>query len=101
MFLRRSQGDGRDVCGSQKASGPSCASRTAERLAGSCALTARGLVYDSKNRTAWRNDYVDKLARDQIAAKAEHAVLSTLKFPADAKQVHVQDGVIIANPARV
>jgi hypothetical protein len=27
--------------------------------------------------------------------------LSSLKFPADARQLHVQDGVIIANPARV
>src|SRR5258708_5837070 len=39
--------------------------------------------------------------KDQITAEAEHAILSSLKFPADARQLHVQDGVIIANPARV
>ncbi len=59
------------------------------------------IVYDAKNRNAWRNEYVTKLRQDQIAAGAEHAILSSLKFPADARQLHVQDGVIIANPARV
>lgn len=59
------------------------------------------ILYDSKNRNGWRNDYVDKLARDQRADKADHAILSTLKFPADVRQLHVQDGIIIANPARV
>ncbi len=58
------------------------------------------IVYDSKDRGAWRNDYVDKLAKDQRAAKAEHAILSTRKFPANTTQLHVDDGVIIANPAR-
>jgi hypothetical protein len=43
---------------------------------------------------------VTKLRDDQITA-AEHAILSSLKFPADARQLQVQDGVIIANPARV
>ena len=59
------------------------------------------IVYNSKDRGAWRNDYVDKLAKDQRAAKAEHAILSTRKFPANTTQLHVDDGVIIANPARV
>src|SRR5216683_2262875 len=59
------------------------------------------IIYDSKNRNAWRSDYVTKLAEDQMAAKAEHAVLSTHKFPAGARQLCVQDGVIIANPGRV
>jgi hypothetical protein len=59
------------------------------------------IVYDAKNRNAWRNEYVTKLREDQITAEAEHAILSSLKFPADARQLHVQDGVIIANPARV
>jgi hypothetical protein len=58
------------------------------------------IVYDSKNRNAWRNDYVEKLRNDQIAAKADHAILTTHAFPAGAKQLHVQDGVIVANPAR-
>jgi hypothetical protein len=59
------------------------------------------IVYDSKNRNAWRNEYVAKLREDQIAARAEHAVLVALKFPADQRQLCIQDGVIVANPARV
>lgn len=59
------------------------------------------IIYDSKNRNAWRSDYVTKLAQDQMAAKAEHAVLSTHKFPAGERQLCVQDGIILANPARV
>jgi hypothetical protein len=59
------------------------------------------IIYDSKNRNAWRNEYVEKLARDQRAARADHAILVALKFPANAHQLHIQDGVIVANPARV
>jgi hypothetical protein len=58
------------------------------------------IVYDSKNRNAWRNDYVTKLRADQLAAKADHAVLATQVLPAGARQLHLQDGVIILNPAR-
>ena len=59
------------------------------------------ILYDSKNRKQWRDEFAEKLARDQKAAKADHAILSALKFPRDTAQLHVQDGVIIANPARV
>ena len=59
------------------------------------------IVYDSKNRNAWRNEYVSKLCRDQLAAKADHAVLATHVFPAGARQLHIQDGVIVSNPARI
>ncbi|MGH6816863.1 MAG: DUF2130 domain-containing protein [Hyphomicrobiaceae bacterium] len=58
------------------------------------------IVYDAKNRNAWRNDYVVKLRQDQIAANADHAILSSHVFPAGTHQLHVMDGVIIANPAR-
>ena len=58
------------------------------------------IVYDSKNRNAWRNEYVSKLRRDQLAAKADHAVLVTRVFPAGARQLHIQDRVIVSNPAR-
>jgi hypothetical protein len=58
------------------------------------------IVYDSKNRKAWRNEYVEKLRCDQLAAAADHALLTTSAFPAGQQQVCVQDGVIIANPAR-
>lgn len=59
------------------------------------------IIYDSKNHKQWRTEFVTKLASDQMAAKAEHAVLSTSKFPKSARQLHVQDGVILAGPARV
>ncbi|MGQ0752539.1 MAG: DUF2130 domain-containing protein [Betaproteobacteria bacterium] len=58
------------------------------------------IIYDSKNRNAWRNDYVTKLRQDQLSAKADHAILSTIVFPAGARQLHVQDSVIVVNPAR-
>ncbi|QHO73608.1 hypothetical protein ACH79_14070 [Bradyrhizobium sp. CCBAU 051011] len=59
------------------------------------------IIYDSKNHQQWRTEFATKLASDQMAAKAEHAVLSTSKFPKGARQLHVQDGVILAGPARV
>ena len=59
------------------------------------------IIYDSKNHKAFRNDHVEKLAEDQIAARADHAILSTHKFPQGTRQLHVQDGVLLANPARV
>jgi len=59
------------------------------------------IVYDSKSRAAWRNSYVSRLLDDKIAAKADHAVLVTRVFPAGQAQLYVQDGVIVANPARV
>jgi Uncharacterized protein conserved in bacteria (DUF2130) len=58
------------------------------------------IVYDAKNRNTWRNEYVAKLRQDQIAANADHAVLSSHVFPSGAHQIHVLDGVIVANPAR-
>jgi hypothetical protein len=59
------------------------------------------IIYDSKNHKIWRNDFVTKLAADQMAAKADHAILSTRKFPEGRRHVHVQDGVILAAPSRV
>jgi hypothetical protein len=59
------------------------------------------IVYDSKNRNSWKSEFVVKLRADQMAERAEHAVLSSNKFPAGAQQLYVQDGVIVAHPARV
>jgi len=59
------------------------------------------ILYDSKNRDAWRNDYATKLRQDQLAEQADHAVLASRVFPSGARQVCLQDGIIIANPARV
>jgi hypothetical protein len=59
------------------------------------------IVYDSKNRAQWRTEYATKLREDMIAAGADHAVLSLLKFPSETRQLDIREGVILANPARV
>jgi hypothetical protein len=38
---------------------------------------------------------------DKLSEGADHAILSSNKFPRDKHQIHPQDGVIVANPARV
>jgi len=58
------------------------------------------IVYDAKNRSAWRNDYVSKLRQDQAEAKADHAVLASKVFPAGIRELHIQDGVVVAAPGR-
>ena len=58
------------------------------------------IIYDSKNHKKYLGEHVTKLIADQLAEKAEHAVLSLHKFPAKASQLHVQDGVVLVNPAR-
>ena len=59
------------------------------------------IIYDSKNHKGFRWEHVTKLKADQLAAKAEHAILSTHKFPEGTRQLHMHDGVLLANPARV
>jgi hypothetical protein len=59
------------------------------------------IIYDSKNRDAWQNNFATKLNADKLAEKADHAVLSSNKFPKGMQQLHNQDGVIVASPARV
>jgi hypothetical protein len=59
------------------------------------------IVYDSKNRKDWKTEYATKLRTDQIAERADHAVLSSNKFPAGFKQLHIHEHVVIACPARV
>jgi hypothetical protein len=59
------------------------------------------ILYDSKNHKQFRYDHVSKLRTDQLAEKAEHAVLSTHRFPQGCSQIHIHDGVVLANPARV
>lgn len=59
------------------------------------------ILYDSKNHKQWREEHAAKLKRDQLADGAEHAILSTHKFPQDTHQLHIRDGVVLANPARV
>ena len=59
------------------------------------------IIYDSKNHNQFRWEHVTKLRADQLAAEAEHAILSTRKFPEGTRQLHLHDGVLLANPARV
>lgn len=59
------------------------------------------ILYDSKNHGAWRSSFVEKLRADQLAAKADHAVLATSSFPSGARQLCVQDCIVVCNPARV
>ena len=59
------------------------------------------IIYDAKNRDAWQNGFATKLKADKLAQAADHAILSSNKFPKDKSQIHSQDGVIVANPARV
>jgi hypothetical protein len=58
-------------------------------------------VIDSKNRQVWHNTYVTKLREDQVAAKADHAILATTVFPSGKKELTVEEGVIVVSPARV
>ena len=58
------------------------------------------VVYDSKNHSKWRNSFVTKLKSDQLAAHADHAVLTTAEFPSGVRQFAVRDGVVVLNPAR-
>ncbi|HSR79671.1 MAG TPA: DUF2130 domain-containing protein, partial [Hyphomicrobiaceae bacterium] len=59
------------------------------------------IIYDAKNRDSWQNGFATKLRADKLAQAADHAILSSNKFPKDKSQIHTQDGVIVANPARV
>jgi len=59
------------------------------------------IIDDSKNRNQWRFDYATKLRQEQLAVNADHAILSTHVFPAGARHIHIHDGVLVANPARV
>jgi hypothetical protein len=59
------------------------------------------IVLDSKAHARWANRFTRKLRDDQLAASAEFGVLSSSAFPAGAKQLHLQDNVIVASPERV
>ncbi len=59
------------------------------------------IIYDSRTRGAWRNHYVGQLKQDQLNANAGFAILATRKFPSRVRQLHVQNRVILAHPARV
>ena len=41
------------------------------------------IIYDAKNRNAWQNGFATKLHADKLARGADHAILSSNKFPKD------------------
>ncbi len=61
------------------------------------------IVIDSKNRQGWQDGYVAKLREDQVAAKADYAILATTVFPARKKELCVDEEtkVIIVSRERV
>jgi hypothetical protein len=63
--------------------------------------TAGKIILDSKDHLRWSNKFTQKLRADQLSEGADFAILSTTIFPARKEQVHVQDNVIVASPARI
>jgi hypothetical protein len=59
------------------------------------------ILYESKNSMQWRKGYATKLRRDQISAKADHAILASAKFPEGSRELAIVDGVVVVNPRRV
>jgi hypothetical protein len=59
------------------------------------------LIYDAKAHKRWLNNFTTKLRQDQVAERADHAVLVSAVFPAGAQQLAVRNGVVIIHPARV
>jgi hypothetical protein len=59
------------------------------------------IVLDSKNHARWSNKFTSKLRSDQLAEVADFGILSTNVFPAGARELHIQDNVIVASPQRV
>jgi len=64
-------------------------------------VVAGMILFDSKNRKAWQATFASKLKEDQIAANADHAILSTTAFPAGKKELCIECDVIVARPGRV
>jgi len=63
--------------------------------------TCGKILIDSKNRQAWKKEYVAKLRQDKESGGAEHAILSTAAFPAGKKEFCVEDGIILTSPVHL
>lgn len=59
--------------------------------------TCGNIVYESKRTKAFANDWIEKLKNDQIACKADIAVLVTQVLPTDMTQFGERDGVWICD----
>ena len=59
------------------------------------------ITLDSKDHLRWLNKFTIKLREDQIAEGADFSILSSSAFPVGARELYIQDNVIVASPARV
>lgn len=59
------------------------------------------IIYDSKNHKKWQSAFTRRLRQHMIDHGADHAILSTAAFPANARQIFLHDGVVVAAPGRV
>jgi hypothetical protein len=58
------------------------------------------IIFDSKNRQGWQDQYVTKLREYKAAANADHAILCTTVFGKEAKELDIEDNIIVVTPAR-
>lgn len=59
------------------------------------------ILYDSKNHKAWRTSFADKLKADQTEEGADHAILSTLRFPEGEQHITTVSDVVVSGPRHV
>jgi hypothetical protein len=58
------------------------------------------IIIESKNTRVWHKSYLTKLRADQAAAKADHAILCAIVFPAGKKELFIEKGLVVVSPAR-
>lgn len=59
------------------------------------------ILYDSKNHNAWRTSFAEKLKADQTEEGADHAILSTLRFPQGEHHITTVSDVVVTGPRHV
>ena len=59
------------------------------------------IIYDAKNRDAWQNGFATKLKADKLAQGPTTPFCPATSSRRTRARIHTQDGVIVANPARV
>jgi hypothetical protein len=63
--------------------------------------TCGTILYDSKNHKSWRTSFAEKLKSDQVDEGADHAILSTLRFPEGENHITTVCDVIVTGPRHV
>ena len=64
-------------------------------------VTCGSILLESKNTSRFMNSYTTKLKNDQARESCEYGIISTLAFPADARQIALRNGALICHPGRV